>query len=199
MGFLVSPGYRLRVRGSASFANGFNLRGSAGFSNGFNRGGQQRNSEGGRVESVNSITDAIIGDAIAVHRELGPGMLESTYEAALSMLLLRRGLKVDRQIAMPAIFRGERLDAAYRIDLRVEDLVVVELKTVTRLEPVHLAQLNTYLRFSGCEVGLLINFNVTRLVDGLRRIVSTTQSAPRSRRHSAPSAIESVKTPGMAQ
>jgi GxxExxY protein len=142
---------------------------------------------------VNQVTEAIIGDAISVHRELGPGMLESTYEAALSMLLGRRGLRVDRQIAMPAIFLGERLDTAYRLDLLVENSVVVELKTVTRLEPVHLAQLNTYLRFSGCEVGLLINFNVTRLIDGLRRVIHS----PRSPTTSAPSVIESVvEAPG---
>lgn len=199
MGFLVSSGYRLAVRGSAPFSGEFELRDSAAFSNGFNRGGPQRNSEGGRVESVNVITDAIIGDAIAVHREMGPGLLESTYEACLAKLLTRRGLRTERQVALPAFFQGERLDAAYRVDMLVEDSVVIELKTVAKLEPVHLAQLNTYLRFSGCEVGLLINFNVTRLVDGLRRIVSTTQSAPRSRSYSAPSAIESVKTPGMAQ
>jgi GxxExxY protein len=142
--------------------------------------------------TTNSITEMIIGDAIAVHRELGPGMLESKFEAALSMLLARRGLKVERQIAMPATFLGERLDTAYRIDLLIENTVVVELKTVTRLEPVHLAQMNTYLRFSGCEVGLLINFNVTRLVDGLRRIISNNHGAHRSRMRSVPSVIESV-------
>jgi GxxExxY protein len=123
------------------------------------------------VNPLNVITEAIIGDAIAVHREMGPGLLESTYEACLAALLARRGLTAERQAAMPVFFRGERLDCAYRIDLLVERMVVVELKTVAKLEPVHFAQMMTYLKLSGCEVGLLINFNVTRLVDGLRRVV----------------------------
>lgn len=146
--------------------------------------------------AVNSITEAIIGEAIAVHRELGPGLLESTYEACLARLLTHRGLKMDRQIAMPAVFHGERLDVAYRLDLLVEDRVVVELKTVTRLEPVHLAQMNTYLKFSSCEVGLLINFNVTRLVDGLRRVIRDADTPPEPRSPLWPSVIEFVTTPG---
>lgn len=123
------------------------------------------------MNPLNSITEAIIGDAIAVHRELGPGLLESIYEACLASHLSERGLKTERQIAMPVIYRGERLDCAYRIDLLVERRIVVELKTVTRLDPVHLAQMMTYLKFSDCAIGLLLNFNVTRLVDGLRRVV----------------------------
>jgi GxxExxY protein len=147
------------------------------------------------VSSINSITEAIIGDSIAVHREMGPGLLEGTYEACLARLLARRGLKVDRQIALPAVFHGERLDVAYRLDLLVENCVVVELKTVTRLEPVHLAQLNTYLKFSGCQVGLLINFNVTRLVDGVRRVIRDADTPPDSPFPSVPSVIESVERP----
>jgi GxxExxY protein len=147
------------------------------------------------VSSINSITEAIIGDSIAVHREMGPGLLEGTYEACLARLLARRGLKVDRQIALPAVFHGERLDVAYRLDLLVENCVVVELKTVTRLEPVHLAQLNTYLKFSGCQVGLLINFNVTRLVDGVRRVIRDADTPPDSPLPSVPSVIESVERP----
>jgi GxxExxY protein len=123
------------------------------------------------VKAVNAITEAIIGDAIAVHREMGPGLLESTYEACLAALLARRGLKAERQAALPVLFLGERLDCAYRLDLLVEGMVVVELKTVAKLEPVHFAQMMTYLKLSGCEVGLIINFNVTRLIDGLRRVV----------------------------
>lgn len=123
------------------------------------------------MNPLNSITEAIIGDAIAVHRELGPGLLESIYEACLASHLCERGLRTERQIAMPVVYRGERLDCAYRIDLLVERRIVVELKTVTRVEPVHLAQMMTYLKFSGCAIGILINFNVTRLVDGLRRVV----------------------------
>jgi GxxExxY protein len=97
------------------------------------------------VKPLDSITGAIIGDAIAVHRELGPGLLESTYEACLAALLSRRGFTVERQAAMPVIFQGERLDCAYRLDLLVEGRVVVELKTATKLEPVHVAQMMTYL------------------------------------------------------
>jgi GxxExxY protein len=121
-----------------------------------------------RVKSLNAITQAIIGDAIAIHREMGPGLLESTYEACLAALLARRGLKTERQVAMPVLFQGERLDC---VDVLVEGIVVVELKTVAKLEPVHFAQMMTYLKLSGCEVGLLINFNVVRLVDGVRRVV----------------------------
>ena len=151
------------------------------------------------MRAVNHITEAVIGDAISVHRELGPGLLESCYEECLVLLLLRRGLKVERQVALPAHFRGERIDAAYRVDLLVENQVVVELKTVNRLDAVHVAQLNTYLKFSGCKAGLLINFNVTRLVDGLRRVVRDYDGPSPTSQSSAPSAIESVKTPGMAQ
>jgi GxxExxY protein len=123
------------------------------------------------VLATDSITEAIIGDAITVHRELGPGLLESTYETCLLSLLKRRGLRAERQVRMPLIFRGEQLEGAYKVDLLVEDRVVVELKAVARLDPTSFAQVMTYLKLSGCEVGLLINFNVTRLTDGLRRIV----------------------------
>lgn len=123
------------------------------------------------MEAIDSLTEAIIGDAIEVHRELGPGLLESTYEACLAALLLRRGLQVKRQVAMPLTFRGESIDCGYRLDLLVERRVVVELKAVAKLEPVHMAQMMTYLKLSGCVVGLLINFNVTRLTDGIRRVV----------------------------
>ena len=122
------------------------------------------------MKQIDSITDAIIGEAIAVHRELGPGLLESTYESCLASLLAQRGLKVERQVAMPVVFRGQRIDSGYRIDLLVENCVVVELKTLAKLEPVHFAQVMTYLKLSRCEVGLLINFNVALLKEGLRRI-----------------------------
>lgn len=123
------------------------------------------------MRTIDAITAGIIGDAIAVHRELGPGLLESTYEACLTALLSKRGWRVERQVAMPVVFQGERLECAYRLDLLVERQVVVELKTVSAFEKVHFAQLLTYLKFSNCEVGLLINFNVTRLMDGVRRVV----------------------------
>jgi GxxExxY protein len=130
------------------------------------------------VVQIDVITSAIIADAIAVHRELGPGLLESTYEACLNKLLTQRGLLVERQVALPLIFQGERLDCAYRLDLLVERRVVVELKTVAALDPVHFAQMMTYLKLSNSEVGLLINFNVARLKDGLRRIVRGYRPSP---------------------
>jgi GxxExxY protein len=123
------------------------------------------------VLPIDSITEAIIGDAIAVHRRLGPGLLESTYEVCLASLLSRRGWKVERQLGLPVMFEGERIECGYRVDLLVEDRVVVEVKMVAELLPVHFAQLSTYLKLSNCEVGLLINFNVAQLVDGVRRIV----------------------------
>lgn len=143
------------------------------------------------MSDVDAITRAIIGDAIAVHRAMGPGLLESTYEICLAALLTRRGMTIERQVAMPVVFEGERLDCAYRVDLLVEGLVVVELKTVTKLEPVHTAQMMTYLQHSGCKVGLLINFNVPRLIDGLRRVVrgyeeASAPSAPRRPRRLIP-------------
>jgi GxxExxY protein len=138
------------------------------------------------MRDVDSITEGIIGDAIAVHRELGPGLLESTYEACLCSLLAHRGFEVERQVPMPVVFQGERLECGYRLDLLVERSVVVELKSIAKLEPVHFAQMMTYLRLSGCEVGLLINFNVPRLTDGLRRVVrSHRPPTPTSLRPSA--------------
>lgn len=123
-------------------------------------------------EGINKITEAIISSAIAVHKELGPGLLESTYETCLFYELAERGLKVERQKALPVIYRGIQLDCGYRIDLFVEEKVIVELKTVERLEPIHEAQLLSYLKLSECTVGLLINFNVMLLRDGIKRIVN---------------------------
>lgn len=176
---VVSSRYRLQARRTATFGNGISRRG---------RGGRR----GSGVRSVNLVTEAIIGDAISVHRELGPGMLENIYEECLAMLLQQRGLKVERQKAVCAHFMGVDLAPAYRIDLLVEDSVVVEIKATTKLDPVHTAQLNTYLKFSNCEVGLLINFNVTRLVDGLRRVVRGYDDASQTSPSSAPSARNPV-------
>jgi GxxExxY protein len=126
--------------------------------------------EGGRM-TINAVTEKIIGCAIAVHRELGPGLLESTYEACLVFELGEAGLQVDRQRALPVVYREVRIDCGYRIDLLVQRQVIVELKAVQTLLPMHEAQLLSYLRLSGCAVGLLINFNVKQLKDGIRRIV----------------------------
>jgi len=121
---------------------------------------------------VNNLTEQVIGAAIDVHRELGPGLLESACEACLVHELGLRGLRVERQKALPLVYRGVRLDCGYRIDLVVENAVIVELKAVERLERVHEAQMLSYLKLSGCHVGLLINFNVRLLKDGVRRFAS---------------------------
>ncbi len=118
---------------------------------------------------LNDITEKIIGCAIEVHKLLGPGLLESAYEECLVHNLKLNGLKVERQKAVPVVFKDIKLDCGYRMDLLVEGVVIVELKTVDALIPVHEAQVLTYLRFSQKEVGLLINFNVTLLKNGIRR------------------------------
>ena len=117
------------------------------------------------------ITGQIIGAAIAVHRALGPGLLESTYEACLAYELMQRGLRVEKQKELPVVYSGVHLDCGYRIDLLVESVVIVELKAVDTLAPIHEAQLLSYLKLSGCKIGLLINFNVEVLKDGIRRRV----------------------------
>ena len=123
------------------------------------------------AKELNTITEAIIGAAMAVHKALGPGLLESAYEACLAFELAERRLAVEQQKAMPVEYRGIKLDCGYRLDLLVEGQVIVELKTVDRLQPIHEAQLLSYLKLSGCQVGLLINFNVRVLKNGIRRLV----------------------------
>ncbi len=115
------------------------------------------------------LTEKIIGAAIAVHKELGPGLLESAYEACLRHELMLRELRVERQKELPVIYKGMTVDCGYRIDLVVEDLVIIELKAVERIERIHEAQIISYLRLADKPVGLLMNFHVTKLVDGLRR------------------------------
>ncbi len=123
------------------------------------------------TKQLNRITESVIGAAIAVHRELGPGLLESAYEACLAFELVERGLTVEQQKALPVKYRGVKVDCGYRIDLLVGGKVIIELKAVERLEPIHEAQLLSYLKLSGCKVGLLINFNVKVLKSGIRRLV----------------------------
>jgi GxxExxY protein len=124
-------------------------------------------------DRLNSLTELIIAAAIEVHRSLGPGLLESAYDSCLTFALLQRDLRVERQKPMPLVFQGTVLSKAYRVDLLVEELVIVEVKAVERLERVHSAQLLSYLRLSGCVVGLLFNFNVQCLtLGGLKRIVN---------------------------
>lgn len=119
------------------------------------------------------LTSQIIAAAIDVHRELGPGLLESTYESCLEAEIVERGLAVRRQLSLPVLYKGRMIECGYRIDLLVNDAVIVEVKSVEKLAPVHEAQLLTYLRMSGHPVGLLINFNVPMLRDGLKRMALT--------------------------
>jgi GxxExxY protein len=118
---------------------------------------------------LNEITQKIIGCAIQVHKSLGPGLLESAYEECLSYELVKNGLSIKRQQPTPIVYKEIKLDCGYRIDILVENSVVVELKVVDEFNPVHVAQILTYLKFSNKSLGLLINFNVTVLKDGIRR------------------------------
>lgn len=122
--------------------------------------------------NVNEITERIIGAAIEVHRHLGPGLLESAYEECLCYELSQLELKFQRQVPLPVLYKGLRLDCGYKIDLVVEDAVVLELKSIEQLIPIHSAQLLTYLGLSGKEVGLLMNFNEPTLRKGLKRLVN---------------------------
>ncbi|MBL9184430.1 MAG: GxxExxY protein [Verrucomicrobiaceae bacterium] len=123
-------------------------------------------------DEYNDLTERVIGVAIAVHRKLGPGKPEAMYEEAMHKTLLRQGIACERQVPLPLVFDGEMLDCGYRMDLIVEGVLVIELKTVTALLPIHEAQLLTYLRLSGHKVGLLINFEVMMLKDGIKRRVN---------------------------
>jgi GxxExxY protein len=117
------------------------------------------------------LTKTIIGCAIEVHKELGPGLLESAYEECLAFELTNAGLKVNRQTPIPIKYKDIRLECGYRIDILVEDKIVLELKSVDAFNPVHEAQILTYLKFAEKKIGLLINFNVLRLKDGIKRYI----------------------------
>ena len=117
------------------------------------------------------LTKTIIGCAIEVHKELGPGLLESAYEECLAFELIKAGLKVERQVPIPIIYKEIKLECGYRIDILVEDKIVLELKSIDAFNPVHEAQILTYLRFAEKKIGLLINFNVLRLKDGIKRYI----------------------------
>ena len=111
-------------------------------------------------EELNKITEGIIGAAIEVHRHLGPGLLESAYQAALAYELNQRGYKIEQQKPLPVVYKEIKLDAGYRLDFLVNDKVIVEIKSSEKITPIHDAQILSYLKISGCKVGLLINFNV---------------------------------------
>ena len=120
---------------------------------------------------LNLISKQIIGAAIEVHRALGPGLLETAYESCLEYELFQRGMAVERQKQLPIIYKTVVVDAAFRLDLLVNEKVIVELKAVEQVYPIHKAQLLTYLKLSGLELGLLINFNVKVLRDGVSRVI----------------------------
>ncbi|MGD9993162.1 MAG: GxxExxY protein [Salinivirgaceae bacterium] len=120
---------------------------------------------------INQITNIIIGKAIEVHKQLGPGLLESAYQECLIYELKEADLKVEKEVALPIIYKEVKLDHGYRIDLLVEDKVVVELKTVEAFTDVHQAQILSYLRLGNYPLGLLINFHVKILKDGIRRYI----------------------------
>lgn len=123
------------------------------------------------MKHFDELSHRVIGAALEVHKILGPGMLESAYEECLSYELVHRGMSVSRQVAVPVIYKEVKLDYGYRIDILVENRVVIELKSVDAVLPVHEAQILTYMRFAGKQVGLLMNFNVKILKDGLKRYV----------------------------
>jgi GxxExxY protein len=112
-----------------------------------------------------------VDGAVQVHKTLGPGLLESAYEHCLAYEIGRRGLSVKRQVALPVIYEGEQLDAGYRLDLVIDGAVIIEVKSIDALAPIHDAQVLTYLKLSGLRIGLLMNFNVTLLKQGLKRFV----------------------------
>ena len=121
---------------------------------------------------VNQVSGLIVTAAMRVHSALGPGLLESAYEARLVHELRKQGLKVQQEVLLPVVYDGVTIDLGYRMDLLVEDSVVVELKCVEVINPIHQAQLLSYLKLSGKHVGLLINFHVAHLRDGIKRLVN---------------------------
>lgn len=123
-------------------------------------------------EEADRLSKVIIGAAINVHRELGPGLLESAYEACLKYELEEKGLSVESQVSQPVTYKGIQIECGYRLDLLVENLVIIELKTVDNLQPIHTAQLLTYLKLRQLWLGLLINFNVPILKNGIKRLVN---------------------------
>ena len=124
------------------------------------------------TNNLNQLSGSIITAAINVHRQLGPGLLESAYEACLVYELSLQSLKVEQQKPLPVKYKTVELDCAYRLDLLVNNSVIVEIKAVEKLLPIHSAQLLSYLKLSNCQLGLLINFNSVLLKDGLKRIVN---------------------------
>ena len=121
--------------------------------------------------NINEISSTIIGAAIEVHKTIGPGLLESAYEACLCRELQLREVKFSTQVSIPLVYKEKKLDCGYRLDMLVEDLIVVELKSCDRIEAIHKAQILTYLKLLGRNLGLILNFNVPMMKDGVQRIV----------------------------
>ena len=120
----------------------------------------------------NELSNIVIGCAIEVHKSLGPGLLESAYKECLSYKLIGEGLFVEKERPLPLVFEEVKLECGYRIDILVEKKLIVEIKSVEALADIHLAQTLTYLKLSGCKLGLLINFNVVKLKDGIKRVIN---------------------------
>jgi GxxExxY protein len=121
--------------------------------------------------NIEKVFKTVLDSSFQVHTALGPGLLESAYEECLYYELLQSGLKVEKQIPLPLIYKEVKLNAGYRIDLLVENKVIVEIKSVESLADIHMAQILTYLKLSGCKLGLLANFNVRHLKDGIKRVI----------------------------
>ena len=130
------------------------------------------------MKDVNQISAQVIDAAMKVHTALGPGLLESAYEGCLLHELRKRGLRALSQVVLPVVYDTVTIDVGYRIDVLVEDCVIVELKSIDKLIPIHEAQLLTHLKLSGVKVGLLINFNVLHLKDGIKRMVNKLATSP---------------------
>ena len=126
---------------------------------------------GENQEKRDPLTEKVIGCAIEVHRNLGPGLLESAYQRCMLFELRKQGLAVETEVPMPVNYKGEIMDCGYRIDMLVEKSLIVELKAVEALLPIHEAQILSYMKLSGIRIGLLVNFHQSRLVDGLKRFV----------------------------
>ena len=124
------------------------------------------------MTAINDVTGSVVDGAMKVHTQLGPGLLESAYQACLAYELTKRGLDVQTQVAVPVIYDEVRIDCGYRVDLLVEGSVQVEIKAVSKLLPIHEAQLLSYLKLGGFRAGLLINFHVPRLKEGIKRMVN---------------------------
>ena len=127
----------------------------------------------GKIKTMheNQIGTVILDAAFEVHKQLGPGLLESAYECCLVYELLQRNISVQSQLALPVVYKNVKLDCGYRIDIKVSDKVLVEIKAVDALTDIHMAQVLTYMKLSGCKLGYLINFNVRQLKDGIKRLV----------------------------